>query len=97
MQATVSADLREAEVAWVVGTPWQGHGYAAEAAVALVAWLREQGVGRIVAHVEPQHVASERVAARAGLRPTDELHDGERVWASEPSAPLADGPRGQSR
>src|SRR3954464_15235028 len=32
-----------AEVAWVVGTGFQGRGYAREAAVAMVAWLRERG------------------------------------------------------
>lgn len=87
VQATVTADPDRAEVAWVVGTPWQGHGYASEAAGALVAWLRERGVGRVVAHVAPGHLASEKVAAAAGLRPTAELHDGERVHAALPPAP----------
>jgi RimJ/RimL family protein N-acetyltransferase len=69
-----------AEVAWVIGVAWQGQGYAAEAARALVAWLAAQGVEEIVAHVHPEHAASARVAARAGLRRTGELVDGEQVW-----------------
>jgi RimJ/RimL family protein N-acetyltransferase len=69
-----------AEVAWVVGVPWQGRGYATEAARALVGWLVEAGVGEIVAHVHPGHAASERVAAAAGLAATDEEVEGERVW-----------------
>ncbi|MDX2290707.1 MULTISPECIES: GNAT family N-acetyltransferase, partial [Streptomyces] len=38
VQATVAGGV--AEVAWVVGTAWQGRGYASEAARALVGWLR---------------------------------------------------------
>ncbi len=44
----------EAEIAWVVGTAWQGRGYAKEAAVGLVAWLEAHGVRRIVAHDPPR-------------------------------------------
>jgi len=78
VQATVTAD--EAEIAWVVGTAWQGRGYAKEAAVGLVAWLRAQGAGRIIAHVHPDHAASASVAAAAGLSRTDQLDDGELLW-----------------
>ena len=87
VQATVRDDLGQAEVAWVVGTPWQGEGYAGEAACALTEWLREKGVRRLIAHVHPEHTASEKVAARAGLRPTAEVHDGERRWASDAPEP----------
>ena len=82
MQATLTrhAEGWKAEVAWVVGVPWQGRGYAAEAARALVGWLLEAGVGELVAHVHPDHVASARVAAAAGLVVTADLVDGERVW-----------------
>ncbi|GAA1158509.1 RimJ/RimL family protein N-acetyltransferase [Kitasatospora gansuensis] len=78
VQATVTADV--AEIAWIVGTPWQGRGYATEAARALVGWLREQGVGSVIAHIHPDHRASAAVAAAAGLVPTDEWHDGEVRW-----------------
>jgi RimJ/RimL family protein N-acetyltransferase len=69
-----------AEIAWVVGVPWQGQGYAAEAAGALVAWLADRDVGEVVAHIHPGHAASAAVARLAGLRPTGELVDGEVVW-----------------
>jgi len=39
VQATISGEGRRAEIAWVVGLPWQGRGYATEAARALVGWL----------------------------------------------------------
>lgn len=80
VQATVMASADTASVAWVVGVPWQGRGYATEAATALVAWLASLGLGTIEAHVHPDHAASATVAARAGLSPTDDIVEGERVW-----------------
>ncbi|HEX2755382.1 MAG TPA: GNAT family N-acetyltransferase [Candidatus Limnocylindrales bacterium] len=71
---------RGAEIAWLIGVPWQGRGYASEAARGLVAWLEAAGVRSILAHVHPDHLGSAAVAERAGLAPTDELVDGERVW-----------------
>jgi RimJ/RimL family protein N-acetyltransferase len=94
VQATVTEGGRTAEIAWVIGTPWQGRGYASEAARALVTWLTAGGVVDVVAHVHPDHAASEAVARRAGLSPTDTFHDGERRWARQvagnPSAPSRD-------
>jgi RimJ/RimL family protein N-acetyltransferase len=80
VQATVSATEPWAEIAWVIGVPWQGRGYASEAAKALVGWLQADGVTTVIAHIRPDHVASAKVAGRAGLHPTEELEDGERVW-----------------
>ncbi|MEU8521804.1 GNAT family N-acetyltransferase [Streptomyces sp. NPDC048577] len=71
---------RSAEVAWVVGTDWQGRGFASEAARTLVAWLRTRDVTLVVAHVHPAHRASAAVAAAAGLSPTDVRQDGEVRW-----------------
>ncbi|WP_244181916.1 GNAT family N-acetyltransferase [Streptomyces curacoi] len=79
VQATVTED-RTAEIAWVVGTPWQGRGLASEAARGLVAWLGRQSVRTVVAHIHPDHPASAAVAAAAGLTPTDEEQDGETRW-----------------
>ncbi|KUL38234.1 GNAT family N-acetyltransferase [Streptomyces regalis] len=79
VQATVTED-RSAEIAWVVGTPWQGRGFASEAARGLVAWLRRRSVRTVVAHIHPDHPASAAVAAAAGLAPTKEEQDGERRW-----------------
>jgi len=69
-----------AEIAWVLGVPYQGRGYAAEAARALVAWLADRDIHEVVAHIHPDHAASGRVARRAGLHPTADLVDGEVVW-----------------
>ncbi len=69
-----------AGVAWVIGVPWQGHGYAAEAAAGLVGWLLGQGATVVTACIHPDHHASAAVAAQAGLSVTDNMIDGERVW-----------------
>jgi RimJ/RimL family protein N-acetyltransferase len=85
---TMQATLRNgaagwtADIAWLIGVPWQNQGLASEAAVALVEWLRAHGVEDIRANIHPEHAASEAVAARAGLEPTDDEVDGERVWRS---------------
>ena len=51
---------------------FQGQGLASEAATALVACALEQpDVGRVRATIRPDHLASQRVAANAGLRRTD--------------------------
>ncbi|MCA9786821.1 MAG: GNAT family N-acetyltransferase [Candidatus Cloacimonetes bacterium] len=83
-QSTVCQD--HAHVAWVIGTEWQGQGFAGEAARALVAWLLEQGVPEVRACVHPAHVASQRVAAFAGLVRTEDMEDGEEVWVIRGSA-----------
>jgi RimJ/RimL family protein N-acetyltransferase len=85
VQATVAADGSSADVAWEVGVPWQGRGIASEAAVAIVDWLLDRGVGDVSACIHPDHHASARVAAHAGLTPTAEIVDGEVVWR-RPSA-----------
>ncbi|MFD8303110.1 GNAT family N-acetyltransferase [Streptomyces sp. NPDC059690] len=82
VQATVAGS--DAEIAWVVGTPWQGRGYACEAARGLVALLaRHTAVSTVSAHIHPGHTASAAVARSAGLTPTDEEHEGERRWRLE--------------
>jgi RimJ/RimL family protein N-acetyltransferase len=78
VQATVTGS--EAEIAWVVGAPWQGRGLASEAARGLVAWLEEQAVPTVVAHIHPDHHASAAVATAAGLTPTDQWQDDEIRW-----------------
>jgi RimJ/RimL family protein N-acetyltransferase len=83
VQATVTTRAdggRTAQAAWVIGVPWQGRGFAAESAAALVAWLTGAGVAEVTACIKPGHRGSERVAERAGLQPTTGSVDGERVW-----------------
>jgi RimJ/RimL family protein N-acetyltransferase len=77
-QATVRD--RTVVVAWVVARPWQGSGYGRAAARALVAWAYGRNGLTVIAHIHPAHVASERVARSAGLIPTCDWIDGERVW-----------------
>jgi len=47
----------------VIGLPWQGFGFASEAAQALVRWLEGRGIRTITAHVHPDHHASSSVAS----------------------------------
>jgi len=79
VQATVYPT--HADIAWVVDARRQRQGYASEAARALVAWLFQLGVSEVTACVHPEHEASQRVAAHAGLRLTARTVDGEQVWA----------------
>jgi RimJ/RimL family protein N-acetyltransferase len=82
VQATVEGVDRAtvAQVAWVVAVPYQGRGFAREAAARMVEWLVEQGVDAIVAHVHPEHEASMSVARTIGLTPTRTVIDGEVRW-----------------
>ena len=86
VQATVRPAAGSAELAWVVGPTWQGRGIAREAAALVLDHVRAGGAGRVVAHVHPEHAASQRVAAALGMAPTDRLVDGEVEWLRELSA-----------
>lgn len=81
VQATIHEEgKRYADIAWVVGVPWQRTGYASEAATALVSWLQRQGIDHIQAHIHPDHEASMTVARRIGMHPTAIQSDGETQW-----------------
>ncbi|MET9881940.1 GNAT family N-acetyltransferase [Streptomyces sp. NPDC006430] len=80
VQATLTPARDTAELAWIIGTPWQGRGFATEAARAVAGWLVDLPVGRLIAHVHPDHRASAAVAAACGLAPTPHLADGEVRW-----------------
>jgi RimJ/RimL family protein N-acetyltransferase len=77
LQAIFADGGHAAEIAWLVGVPWQGQGLAVEAARAVVAWLHAQGVHTITAWIRPDHHASAAVARRAGLSATGEYRDTE--------------------
>jgi RimJ/RimL family protein N-acetyltransferase len=79
VQATLVGGGLRAEIAWVVGRAWQAQGYAKDAAAALVGWLDARGVRVVQAHIHPGHAASARVASHAGLLPTAQFRDGERL------------------
>lgn len=85
VQATVADG--DAAIAWTVGTAFQRQGFATEAGHASIAWLRDTlRVPTIVASVHPDNIASQTVARRIGLRPTDRRHEGEVVWEYVPEA-----------
>ena len=78
VQATIRGE--HADVAWVIGSTWQGHGYATEASLGMVAWLHQQGLQDIKASIHPGHEASKNVAIKAGFRQTGQKDDGEDIW-----------------
>ena len=80
VQATLPVDQRSAEISWVVGRPWQGLGYASQAALLLTDDLRTRGVEQIIAHIHPDHEASQRIAERLGMTESDVVVDGETRW-----------------
>jgi RimJ/RimL family protein N-acetyltransferase len=81
IEATITAGrLTVAEIAWIVGAPWQGQGIATEAARALIGWLSEQQVHTVSAYIHPDHQTSAAVAAAAGLTSTGQWADGEVRW-----------------
>jgi RimJ/RimL family protein N-acetyltransferase len=84
VQATLLDERRRtvAQIAWVVGTRWQGQGYATEAASAMCDWLLAHGVDVLTAYVHPEHQASMGVARHLGLAPTDDIVDGEIRWTT---------------
>ena len=78
VQATV--DGGRADIAWVIGTPFQRQGYAQEAAQLLVDTLQALGIFELSAHIHPDHLASATVATTLGMIRTDTIEDGEHVW-----------------
>ena len=89
VQATVVIGKERvvADVGWMVWVQHQGRGYATEATQALVSWLFDCGVEEVVAHIHPAHAASGRVAAKIGIKPTEEWQLGERRWRRSTGKP----------
>ena len=80
LQSTIRAD--RAELAWVIGLPFQRRGYATEAALKIADWLKDRfEISEFRANIHAQHVASREVAKRVGLSPSSETTgEGEEVW-----------------
>lgn len=82
VQATLIPSISgwTAQLAWLIGTDHQGNGAATEAAHAVIARLREQGIADVRAHIADGNRASAAVARRLGLIPSDTFdEDGERL------------------
>lgn len=79
-QYTAQVRGRSAEIVWVIGAPWQRQGNATEATGLLLRHLAERGVTEVLAHIHPDHTASQRIAVRLGLHPTGQVVDGEIAW-----------------
>ncbi len=82
IQATYSE--RTVDLAWVIGVPFQGRGYAIEASCRVAAWFRDAyDLADLRASIHPDHIASQRVAMHLGLQPSGEFTDeGEELWVA---------------
>jgi RimJ/RimL family protein N-acetyltransferase len=60
-------DGEDAEIAWQTGPDFQGHGYATEAADALIRWAFSAGLPEVFAVSRPGNRAGARVAERLGM------------------------------
>ena len=73
------------EVGWGLERPYRGHGYAREAARALVAYaFSHREVSEVVAEIGPENAPSIAVAEAVGMRRTSEAsaqHPGAVFWA----------------
>lgn len=80
VQATVPTAGGAAEIAWVIGRAWQGRGYARRATGLLVEALITDGTRDLIAHIHPDHTASQRIAKSLGMTPRNTVVDGEIRW-----------------
>lgn len=82
----VQTTVRErwADLAWVIGIPFQGKGYATEASGCAAAWIRDYfAVAELRAYIHPDHIASQRVATHVGLRPSGKIsEEDEEIWVT---------------
>lgn len=80
--AHLSATVRgtSAWLAWIVAVERQRLGFATEAARAVKDQLVGEGIDGFAASIRAGHEASEGVARNLGMRVTEEVVDGERVW-----------------
>jgi RimJ/RimL family protein N-acetyltransferase len=83
----VSAEHRQAEIGFIFHPDHHGHGYATEAAAALLGLAFEElRVHRVIGRLEARNTASARVLERLGMRKEAHLVENEHVkgeWQSE--------------
>jgi RimJ/RimL family protein N-acetyltransferase len=83
----VSSEHRQAEIGFILHPDHHGHGYATEAAAALLALaFDELRVHRVIGRLEARNTASARVLERLGMRQEAHLVENEYVkgeWQSE--------------
>lgn len=79
VQATVH--FAHADVAWVIGVPWQRRGIATQAVRELIVNLFAGGVSVVDAHIHKEHLASQRLAQSLDFVATGECDDhNEMIW-----------------
>jgi RimJ/RimL family protein N-acetyltransferase len=98
----LSRDHRQGEIGFVIMPAYQGHGYATEAATAMLALAFDDlGLHRVIGRCDPRNTASATVLERLGMRREahfvqNEIFKGE--WGDEyVYALLADEFRGRAR
>ena len=81
-QAPASVENRGAEIGWTLHPDFFGHGYAAEAARAILELaFGELGMHRVKAELDPRNDASIALCRRLGMR--EEAHFVENLWLGD--------------
>ena len=81
VQVSLVQETGVADIAWVIGAPFQRRGYATEAGRQVAEWLSTRpDVRRVTAHIARANIASQGVATRLDLEETARTEDGEVVW-----------------
>jgi RimJ/RimL family protein N-acetyltransferase len=81
-----SVEHRNVELGFAFDPRQQGHGYATEAARAMVDWAFSAGFHRVYGRLEPRNLASARVLEKLGMRKEGHLVENEWIkgeWQSE--------------
>jgi ribosomal-protein-alanine N-acetyltransferase len=65
----------EPEIGYMVRKTYQGHGFALEAATAVIDECRSAGISRVWASIRPDNTPSRRIAERLGMRLRRTDHD----------------------
>ena len=72
-------ERKTGELAWMLAKPYQGQGYATEAARALLEYAAKNlGMTKIIAQCDARHTASERVMQKLGMKLAEAA--GERIY-----------------